>query len=188
MNDARAIAARAYLEARVKHASPAELIALLYEGLVKELRYAMASIDRGEIVERCVAIGRAVGILSELRTSINHTTGGGVATNLERLYAYWTGRITEAHARSDRGPIELLLPQIESLRASWTDGVIRGGGASPAATAPSTAADKERSEGSAATSHSETAGGAKPARPSGLAAGALGSYAAAMAAGRSGGR
>ena len=140
MNDHRARAARAYLEARVQSASPAELIGLLYEGLVKELRLGAVSMQRGELVARGVAIGQAVGILAELRANLNHESGGEVATNLERLYAYWTRRITEAHARSERGPLDEIIPQIESLRGAWNEGVVRGVAGEAGAVSAETAA------------------------------------------------
>ena len=124
MNDQRARAARGYLEARVRSASPAELISLLYEGLARELRLAAQSLDRGDLEGRGIAIGRSVGIIGELRGSLNHDVGGELAKNLERLYAYWTRKITEAHATSTRAALDHVLSLLEPVRAAWNQGVL----------------------------------------------------------------
>ena len=124
MDDLRARAASGYLEAKVRSASPVELISMLYEGLVRELRVAVSCLEKGDVAARGLAVGHAVGILGELRSSVNHETGGEIATNLERLYAFWTGRITEANIRSVRGPIDTVLAQLEPLRAAWDQGVL----------------------------------------------------------------
>ena len=137
MDDMRARAASGYLEAKVRSASPVELISMLYEGLVRELRVAVSCLAKGDIAGRGMAVGRAIGILGELRGSLNHQTGGEIATNLERLYAFWTGRITEANIRSMRAPIDEVLAQLEPLRAAWDQGVLaaaRGASAAQVAT------------------------------------------------------
>jgi flagellar protein FliS len=133
MDELRARAANGYLEAKVRSASPVELISMLYEGLVRELRVAVSCLAKGDAAGRGMAIGHAVGILGELRGSLNHQTGGEIATNLERLYAFWTGRITEANIRSMRAPIDEVLAQLEPLRAAWDQGVLAAArGATPA--------------------------------------------------------
>lgn len=142
MNDERSRAARAYLETKIRSASPAELISLLYEGLARELRCAAACVDRGDIAERGTAIGRALGILGELRNSLNHEAGGEVATNLEKLYVYWTSRITDANVRSVRAPLDQVIGLLEPVRVAWNESVMRAASAAAPASGLSDAGGK----------------------------------------------
>jgi flagellar protein FliS len=120
MDDPRARAARAYLEAKVSAASPMELIAVLYEALAREVRTAADGIDAADPARKGAAIGRALDILGVLRTSLDHRRGGEIATNLERVYVYWTGRLTVANARMERAPLDEIGRQVGALRGAWS--------------------------------------------------------------------
>lgn len=135
MIDPRArAAARSYLEAKVRGASPAELILLLYEGLARELRLAAVSLEKGDCAAGGMAIGSSLEIIGQLRTSLNHEGGGAVATNLERLYVYWTRRATEANIGVTRSPLDEVIAQVESIRAAWYQGLVKPGSEQPSAT------------------------------------------------------
>ncbi len=75
MDDQRSRAAKGYLEARIRSASPGELISLLLEALAREVRRAAEAAGVRQQAARGEAIGRALGILGELRTSLNHGEG-----------------------------------------------------------------------------------------------------------------
>lgn len=121
MDDRRSLAAQSYLEAKVRDASPTELVSLLYEGLARRLHAAAAAIERQDLSEKGAAIGRCLDIVGHLRTSLDHAAGGELAINLERIYVYWTARLTEANVRSRREPLDELLGQLETLRSSWNE-------------------------------------------------------------------
>ena len=123
MNDSRSRAARSYLETRIRGASPGELVSLLYEALARALRDASDAVDRGDVVGKGAGIVRALDIVGHLRTSLDHERGQAVATNLERLYAYWTARLTDANVRSVRAPLDETLRHLEELRSAWNEAI-----------------------------------------------------------------
>lgn len=142
MTDPRTRAARSYLEAKVRGASPAELILILYEGLARELRLAACSLEKEDCAAGGLAIGSSLGIIGQLRTSLNHQSGGDVATNLERLYVYWTRRVTEANIAVSRVPLDEVITHVEELRKAWYQGLVNP--ASEPASTPEPADEQRR--------------------------------------------
>lgn len=137
MEDRRTQAAWSYLEARVRGASGTELVSLLFEALVREMRGAAEAIDRRDVARKGSAIGRCLDIIGHLRTCLDHSRGGEIATNLERLYVYWTLRLTDANVASERKPLDEVIGQLENVRSAWNRAAAGAAPAEPAATAAS---------------------------------------------------
>lgn len=71
------------VQSSVDGASPHQLIQLLFDALEKALNAAKGALQRGDIGEKGVQIGKAVRILEEgLKASVNPDEGGELAQNL----------------------------------------------------------------------------------------------------------
>ncbi|MBV8052862.1 MAG: flagellar export chaperone FliS [Acidobacteriaceae bacterium] len=116
MSDARSF----YREAAVRGASPVQLVILLYEQVVEDLRRAVRAIDEHRIEERTRAINHAILIVGHLQNKLNHEAGGEVARNLERFYEVNRQKLLEAQARVSKEVIVELIDLWLGLRNVWS--------------------------------------------------------------------
>ncbi len=79
---------RCYQETAVQTLGPEKLIVLLYEGLLRYLRQARAAIAARDMAGKARSVNNAQAIVVELKNSLDHAVGGGIAANLETLYNY----------------------------------------------------------------------------------------------------
>jgi flagellar protein FliS len=112
----------AYLESRILSAEPVELICLLYQGAISEVREARRHLQDKNIRARSKSITKVHDILSELTTILDHQQGGQIAKNLAQLYDYMMRRITEANFRQIDEPLAEMLGLLTTLKEGW-DGV-----------------------------------------------------------------
>lgn len=111
----------AYLEAHVLSADPLELICLLYQHAIDQVRQARRFLASGEIAERCQAISKVLATVGELNSSLDHKAGSAISTNLEQLYCYMTLRLTEANLRRDDKALAEVESLMETLASGWQE-------------------------------------------------------------------
>jgi flagellar protein FliS len=87
MSAAKASYSSIDLTSRLEGATPHQLIAILFDELVKALEAMTAALERGDppLATKCQA--RALTILTGLQTSLDMENGGEIATNLASVYA-----------------------------------------------------------------------------------------------------
>lgn len=108
------------VETIVDHASPHQLVHMLYEGLLQAVGGARQALERGDIKVKCQQILMAVRILEEgLLSGLNLEQGGELAANLQNLYRYCVVRLTQANARNDREALAEVARLIEPLADGW---------------------------------------------------------------------
>lgn len=121
--------AAAYAQTQVMGSSREQLVVLLYEHLLVNLRRAAMQILRGDISGKTVCLGRASDIVFELMSSLDHERGGELASRLSALYGYFINEISQIGRTLDRQRLERLTDIVASLHASWVDAaqaVVRG--------------------------------------------------------------
>jgi flagellar protein FliS len=112
--------ARVGVETGVNGASPHQLVAMLYAGLLDTLARARGALREGDLGRKATEISRAVRIVDEgLKASLN-PAGGDLTVRLNELYGYLALRLTQANLRSDEALIEECVRLIEPLRDAWT--------------------------------------------------------------------
>ena len=105
------IGREAYLQTHVMSADPMELVCLLYQHAIEAVKDARRHLAAGDITGRAEAISQTIGILGELKSSLNREAGGTISRNLEQLYEYMMLRLTEANLRRE----DRLMGEVESL-------------------------------------------------------------------------
>src|SRR5450830_506013 len=111
---------RVSVETAVSQASPHQLVALLLEGLLKNIGAARAALKRGDIAAKGKQINNAVRILDEgLKPALDLAKGGDIAANLNGLYGYCSLRLTEANLRNDDAALADVIRVIEPLADGW---------------------------------------------------------------------
>lgn len=110
----------AYLESRVLAADPVELIHILYEHLMLQVKSARAALREGNTARRFQAISKALAALTELEGSLNHEAGGSISQNLARLYQYMRKRLVESNLKGDDAALAKVQSLIQTLDEGWT--------------------------------------------------------------------
>lgn len=119
-------AAATYQRNAILTASPEKLIKLLYDGALKHLekgRAGLADQKTARSAEVGLALSRAMGILGELRASLDHAAGGKIAADLDRLYEYGLDQLSQANLTRTPDGVINTLQVMRTLKEGW-DGVI----------------------------------------------------------------
>jgi flagellar secretion chaperone FliS len=99
----------AYLESRILTADPMELVRLMYQAAIGELRTARVHLANRDVRARAQAISKACAILTELTIALDRKAGGQYAERLADLYGYMMRQLTEANLHQrDEGLAEVL--------------------------------------------------------------------------------
>lgn len=119
-------AAAAYRRNAILTASPEKIVKLLYDGAIQNLersRIGLSDPSTSHSAEVGVALGKALSIIGELRTALDHDVGGEIAQNLELLYEFSTHQISEANISRTVEPVDNTLQVLRTLKEGW-DGII----------------------------------------------------------------
>ena len=108
-----------YRELGAQGADPLEMVVMLYNVLLDDLRRAIEALHAHDVEKRTMEIQHAMRILEQLQGSLDMERGGEPAQNLDLLYAMIRAKLIEAHWKSSE---ELLSHQINILtpiREAW---------------------------------------------------------------------
>lgn len=108
-----------YREQQIMTASPARLVAMLYEKAIVSLRLAIKAIEDGDIQARYNAKKRAVDIIEHLSSTLDTEKGGDIAANLDRLYPFMIKHLIDVDLHNDPEPAREVIALFESLYESW---------------------------------------------------------------------
>jgi len=109
-----------YLGSRILAADPVELIHILYEHALTQLKLARIAFAENNIAARCQAISKTLAALGELECSLDLNAGGSISQNLARLYQYMRKRLLEATMKRDAGPVAEVETLMRTLDEGWT--------------------------------------------------------------------
>ncbi len=121
-------AAATYQRNAILTASPEKLVKLLYEGAIRNLergRSGLTDPKQRHSAEVGNALGRAMGIVGELRASLDQKAGGAIATDLDRLYDFSLDQISQANIARTPDGVNNALRVMRTLKEGW-DAVIPG--------------------------------------------------------------
>lgn len=104
----------------VATASPHQLVAMLYDGLLECLAQAKGAMQAGDVDLKCRLVTKAVRIVDEgLKASLDMRQGGRLAVELNELYAYVERRLTQANVRNSTELLDECKRLVEPLRDAW---------------------------------------------------------------------
>ncbi len=106
-------------EAGVHAATPHQLVAMLFEGLLEAIAQARGALQAGQVSAKGAAIGRAVAILEEGLGGSLDLRAGPLAHDLNRLYSYLVTRLTLANVRNDDALLHECQKLVRPLQEAW---------------------------------------------------------------------
>lgn len=110
------------LESEIDSASPHRLIQLLFASALNRIAVAQGAIERGDIPLKGEQIGKAMSVVSGLRSSLDSETGGELAQNLDALYEYIGLRLLRASSANDLEALAEAADLLKTLKSGW-DGI-----------------------------------------------------------------
>ncbi len=108
-----------YMNNSVMTATPQELILMLYDGCIKFINRAAASIDNMDFEESNMDILKAENIITELRSSLDMSYK--ISEDLDKLYGFFTDMLVQANISKDKEKLLQILPLIKDLRGTWAE-------------------------------------------------------------------
>lgn len=100
-------------------ADPHRLICMLLDGALERLAMAHGCIERKDVTAKAALLHRVGLILDELRLSLDHSAGGEIAANLDRLYDYIMRRALHANLHNDIPAIDEAARLLQQIRDAW---------------------------------------------------------------------
>lgn len=110
---------RVDVASRVEGASPHQLVAILYDELLKALDAMAAAMARNDYVQRGERQARALRLISGLETSLDFEQGGDIALGLAKIYRE-ARRLTVAAGReNDVKLVERAREMLGEVAQAW---------------------------------------------------------------------
>ena len=119
-------AAATYQRNAVMTASPEKLIKMLYDGAIKNLeksRAGLSDASTSRSQEVGMALSKAMGIIGELRASPDHTAGGEISRDLDRLYEFVLDQLSQANLQRTANSVNSAIDVMRTLKEGW-DGIV----------------------------------------------------------------
>lgn len=108
-----------YRHALLENASSVGLVIILYDLLIKDLKEAIAAIERRDTEGRSGAIKHAFVVLQQLEGSLDHENGAEAARHFAGFYSFVRARIFEAHLKVSVDILNEEIDRLLKLRQAW---------------------------------------------------------------------
>ncbi|HWR21904.1 MAG TPA: flagellar export chaperone FliS [Feifaniaceae bacterium] len=106
-----------YKQQGVLTANPAELIVLLYDGCIKQIKIACLAIEEKNFEQANVSLQKAQRILMELINSLDLSYS--IGNDLFTLYEFMLNELAQGNANKDVNAISDIARLLSELRESW---------------------------------------------------------------------
>ena len=106
---------------QITQADPAQLIVLLYNGALSLIAQGQQFHKEKNLVQAGLAISKAQAIVGELRQVLDLDSGGEIAKNLDRLYAYLHELMVKAMTVNRIEPLNEATKLLTELQGAWAE-------------------------------------------------------------------
>ena len=115
-----------YQQAQVGTADRGRLLLLMFDGGLKFLGQARASLDANDIGRFGYHLGRAQSVIAELLHTLDHAAGGQIAANLERLYQFMLEHLVEANRKKSMRHLDEVARLLDIVASGFRE-ILRDG-------------------------------------------------------------
>jgi flagellar secretion chaperone FliS len=116
---------KAYQTNAIQTAPPEQLVLMLYDGALRFLRRAQASIEQGQPPQATQQISRATAIIMELNATLDTERGGQIAENLRSLYFFLHRHLLAATVEQSTAKLDDAIGIIKDLRDAFAEAAKR---------------------------------------------------------------
>lgn len=107
------------LDSEIAVASPHRIIQMMFAGALERLAQSRFAIERNDLQNKALYIGKAIGLINGLNSSLNMDAGGEIASNLNDLYEFMLVKITEANINNDVQAIDDVTGILKIIKEGW---------------------------------------------------------------------
>ena len=112
---------RVYQSNAVEGATPIELVVLLYDSAIEDMRGAVAAMQQGDVERRSSSIGHALMVLQQLQGTLDFERGGGAARQFEQFYNLVRAKLLEAQIRESLDVMKQQIRAMTEVRDCWAE-------------------------------------------------------------------
>ena len=109
----------AYRENAVRGATPIELVVILFDAAIDDMRRAASAIQTSDIEERATAIRHAMLVLQQLQGTLDFEKGGQVAKQFEQFYNLIRAKLLESQLRNSPELMQQQIRFMSEVRDCW---------------------------------------------------------------------
>ena len=110
---------RTYQDNAVLGASPIELVVILYDLAIEDMRRAVAAMKNGEVEVRSAGVGHALMVLNQLQGTLDFEHGGASAKQFEQFYNLIRAKLLEAQMRGSSDLMQQQIRLMSEVRDCW---------------------------------------------------------------------
>lgn len=104
---------------RIEGATPHQLVAVMFEELLKSLDAMAVAVQRGDLLRRGRCQSRALGILKGLENSLDFENGGDIAEGLASIYREATRLILAGGKANDPAAVAAAREMVGEIASAW---------------------------------------------------------------------
>lgn len=119
MRQASAMYQQTRVQGGVEDADPHRLTGLLLDGAIERITQACGQIRHGDVPGKGYSVSRAIAIVGQLRSDLDHAAGGELSQRLESLYEYVTRRLLHGQLHGDVAALEECIRLLVPIREGW---------------------------------------------------------------------
>jgi flagellar secretion chaperone FliS len=110
-----------YRENAVRTATPIELVVILFDAAIADMRRAVSAIQASDVEERANAVRHAMLILQQLQGTLDFEPGGQVARQFEQFYNLIRAKLLESQLRNSPELIGQQIQFMSEVRDCWVE-------------------------------------------------------------------
>jgi len=115
--------ANQYKQMSIKTANRGQLLVMLYEAAIQNVKKAAVAIEKKDIATKGTCIGKAHDIINELSNTLDFEIGGDIARELERLYNFMTEQLVKANLENSVESLRGVEKILNTLLDAWRQAV-----------------------------------------------------------------
>ncbi len=100
-------------------ASPHRLVQMLMQGALDKIAAAKGQISRSDYSGKSSSLSGAMGIINALKSSLDMSTGGEIAANLNDLYGYMYNKLLDANVSNNSAILDEVTSLLGEIKSAW---------------------------------------------------------------------
>ncbi|MEO7963191.1 MAG: flagellar export chaperone FliS [Gemmatimonadaceae bacterium] len=108
-----------YRESEVLSASPGQLVLIVYEHLLINLRRAALLVEAKDANARSDSLDRARAALTELLVTLDHKQGGEIAARLSAIYVFMLSELSVLGVKPDAARLGAIIALLGELHTAF---------------------------------------------------------------------
>lgn len=105
--------------AQTSEASPHRLVQMLMQGGLDRIAQAKGAIERNDLAQKGILIGKAIGIIGGLREGLDLENQAEALADIDGLYAYMSRRLVEANVQNDPEILNEVARLLITVKEGW---------------------------------------------------------------------